>query len=563
MDRIGKGTGMSGTGPDSPSVDCRPGNSSRRIVVYSGNGVPASTTETIEAVAESHPDWQILVVQGPGRPESLRRYLRGKLRRLLREPISYPLEIISESARKLRIPHRRFIGGSVALPPLSRLNNDNVSHYQAQCIHSEGALSVVRQFQPWLGLSLAAPILRPCLFQIPTLGTINVHKSYLPNYRGMPPGFWELHDRVDHTGVSIHWMEPGLDTGDIVDQVRVGIPRFPHPGGLGPVLDAVAIPLLLSVLDRLDAGEVPRRHQPDPETPTRSRPPFLLRQRVAKRFAARRRPTRTVHGRVRNLAKGCLQLLYVHSWAPIRNFAACLAGKAHVTVLLYHRVDDDLLDDVTIGVDQFREQLRLLKRHYDILDLTDFLAARGKPRRRPAVVVTFDDGYESAFVGAKLLRREGIPATFFLSTGIVGSDKPFPHDVEKLGRRVPSLSWPQVADMRKWGFQISGHTVTHANVGRLPLDEAKREIGIAVQDLVARFGHAEAQTWFAYPHGKRQDITDEVRNALPSLGIQHCLSAYGGTNSPDFDPMDIKRQGVDWKYSLLGLRAVVEGWQVR
>jgi hypothetical protein len=71
-----------------------------------------------------------------------------------------------------------------------------------------------------------------------------------------------------------------------------------------------------------------------------------------------------------------------------------------------------------------------------------------------------------------------------------------------------------------------------------------------------------AEKWFSYPYGKPGDITPAVRACLQQLGVQFCLSAYGGVNPPDFDPMDVKRQGVDWKFSLLAFRAMVEGWRV-
>ena len=143
------------------------------------------------------------------------------------------------------------------------------------------------------------------------------------------------------------------------------------------------------------------------------------------------------------------------------------------------------------------------------------------------------------------------------------SDEPFPHDREKLGKTVPALSWDQIREMAGWGFHISQHTVSHANVGKLPAEEALNEITGAMEQLDERLGQGAWEHWFAYPHGKRGDISCAVQSALPELGITCCLSAYGGVNAPDFDPYDIKRQGVDWKYSMLALRAVIEGWRVR
>lgn len=536
---------------------------SRRLVIFCGQWPSPSTVEAVEAIADAHPDWQILILQNTGRGRRLGPFLKSKFRRLAREPLSYPLELLTQAMASLGGRKKRHVGASVRLPSLSDMRRGNVRYHAAESIHDEAALAVVREYRPWLGISLGAPVLKPSLFEIPELGTINVHKSFLPNYRGMPPGFWELHDGQDFTGVSVHWVAAGLDTGDIVAQERVAIPPNSMPESIGPLLDERTGGLLLGVLEELDKGRRPGLAQGPSQTPTRSRPAFLLARRVRHRLARKRSPVLGAGGRLRSLVKTAVLAAYVYAWAPVRNFVNSLRGKAHVTILLYHRVDDAYLDGISVGLGQFNEQMRCLGRHYDILDMPEFLASRGRQRRRPAVVITFDDGYESVHLAARLLRRQGIPATFFVSTRIVGTERGFPHDLQKLGKVVPSLSWPQVMDMNQWGFHIGPHTGSHANVGKIPLEEAKEEIRISVDDLRERLGPQEPQKWFSYPYGKASDISPTVRVALEHLGIEHCLSAYGGVNPPDFDPLDIKRQGVDWKFSLLALRAVVEGWRIR
>jgi len=535
----------------------------RKLVVFCGEPAPPSTVEAVEAVTEAYPHWRILIVQGNRRRVGTWGYLKGKVRRLLTQPVSYPLELACQLGARLRPRTRRRLGGRVRLPTLDKIGQVNVEFFSTECIHDRQVVEKVRRFDPWLGLSLAAPILEPALFEIPELGTINVHKSLLPNYRGMPPGFWELYDRAEQTGVSIHWVSESLDAGDIVEQKAIPISPYAMPGSFGPLLDVAAIELLLAVLKRLDAGEQPLMPQGRPETPTRSRPAWLVARSLRRRLVRRRLGRIGVFGLLRGAAKAVVLWLYVYLWSRIRNLTYRLTGRAHTTVLLYHRVSDDLLDSITIGVEQFRQHLKLLRRSHDILDLQEFLDTRSKPRRRPAVVLTFDDGYQNNYLAAVLMRREGIPATFFLSTGIVGSDRAFPHDAEKLGRCVPALSWQQVRQMAGWGFRFGIHTAGHVNVGRVPLDQAEAEARTAMADLRAQLGPAASDRWFAYPHGKQTDITGQVRERLADWGIECCLSAYGGTNRPKFDPLDVRRQGVDCRFSLLALRAVLEGWRVR
>ncbi|MEW6359067.1 MAG: polysaccharide deacetylase family protein [Planctomycetota bacterium] len=253
--------------------------------------------------------------------------------------------------------------------------------------------------------------------------------------------------------------------------------------------------------------------------------------------------------------------LYVHVWARLRNRVLSALGKCRTAVLLYHSVNDDYRNPLTVGVEQFKRHLSLIKRHYDVLDLKTFLAGKDRPRSRPAVVITFDDGYADNYQAAVLMRRENLSATFFLSTGIVGTESPFPHDITWFGRRLPSLSWDQVREMADWGFGFGIHTVSHANLSAIPEDDAREEILSARKRLEQELGTSEPISWLAYPYGGAADITDRVRDSLNSVGIKCCLSAYGGVNPPDFDELNILRCGVDHNASDLALRAVIEGWQ--
>jgi peptidoglycan/xylan/chitin deacetylase (PgdA/CDA1 family) len=114
--------------------------------------------------------------------------------------------------------------------------------------------------------------------------------------------------------------------------------------------------------------------------------------------------------------------------------------------------------------------------------------------------------------------------------------------------------------MRQWGFEFSNHTATHANLGALPIDEAFQEVAIAVEDLRREVGDSVGIHCLAYPYGRPEDITDDVKNRMAQIDVRYSFSAYGGVNSPNFDERNIVRQGADFKFSLLAFRAAVEGW---
>ena len=66
-------------------------------------------------------------------------------------------------------------------------------------------------------------ILPKTLIEIPKLGCINIHPSLLPKYRGPIPTAWAIERGEDFFGVTIHYMDEGIDTGDILVQNKYSI----------------------------------------------------------------------------------------------------------------------------------------------------------------------------------------------------------------------------------------------------------------------------------------------------------------------------------------------------
>jgi peptidoglycan/xylan/chitin deacetylase (PgdA/CDA1 family) len=109
--------------------------------------------------------------------------------------------------------------------------------------------------------------------------------------------------------------------------------------------------------------------------------------------------------------------------------AALRAFHQKPMVLMYHRIAKAEYDPWGLAVSpaHFDEQLAELGRERDVISLAEFgtlLAARRLPKR--ATAITFDDGYSCNLrVAAPILRAHRHPATFFLTTGAIGSEREF------------------------------------------------------------------------------------------------------------------------------------------
>jgi peptidoglycan/xylan/chitin deacetylase (PgdA/CDA1 family) len=98
-------------------------------------------------------------------------------------------------------------------------------------------------------------------------------------------------------------------------------------------------------------------------------------------------------------------------------------------ILLYHRVSNDTASDpwgLTVSVTHFAQHMDALRRYATPVSLTELLSAADQKAGRARVAVTFDDGYaDNLEVAMPLLETHEIPATFFLSTAALDSDREF------------------------------------------------------------------------------------------------------------------------------------------
>lgn len=136
--------------------------------------------------------------------------------------------------------------------------------YTTRDVNSGEAVAQLRALAPdVIVIATFHNILRKPAIETAGIAALNVHPSFLPALRGADPINLALQQRVKETGVTIHLVDEGIDTGDIVIQQAVPIPPRASEKILRPRLAELAGTLLIKTLDEIARGGVSARRQAD------------------------------------------------------------------------------------------------------------------------------------------------------------------------------------------------------------------------------------------------------------------------------------------------------------
>jgi peptidoglycan/xylan/chitin deacetylase (PgdA/CDA1 family) len=223
------------------------------------------------------------------------------------------------------------------------------------------------------------------------------------------------------------------------------------------------------------------------------------------------------------------------------------SGPHGFRCLVYHSVtpaDEHDIDQMTTPISLLRAQL-------------DYVRSTGRPVVRlgsavrglndgtladGAVALTFDDGFRDGLTNVlPVLQDYGVPATFFVTTGIVRRERAAMHnawpgtylDVEELRRLAAS---PLV--------EIGLHSRTHTRLRGLDYGRLMSEVGEARHELATIIG-TDVEL-FAYPFGSFDAFDARTVAALRSNGFQAAVTGVIGVNKRDSDPFRLARCRVSW-----------------
>lgn len=125
----------------------------------------------------------------------------------------------------------------------------------------------IKRLNPDLVCVVSYGVILPKSFlKIPKYGCINVHPSMLPKYRGAAPIQWAILNGDETTGVTIMYLDEGMDSGDIIVQEEVTIDPDETTGELWNRLSSIGAKLLKESVDKINNGTVKSVPQPEEYT---------------------------------------------------------------------------------------------------------------------------------------------------------------------------------------------------------------------------------------------------------------------------------------------------------
>lgn len=134
--------------------------------------------------------------------------------------------------------------------------------FQFLKIKSDEGVAQLEELRPDLVVTAAfGQILSQRVLDIPKIGTVNVHASLLPAYRGAAPVNWCLIEGETKAGVTTMMTDKGIDTGDILLQRETDILPEENAGQLLSRLSEIGAALLIETLEKIEDGCCPRTPQ--------------------------------------------------------------------------------------------------------------------------------------------------------------------------------------------------------------------------------------------------------------------------------------------------------------
>ncbi len=184
-----------------------------------------------------------------------------------------------------------------AVKQYARLNNLNV--LQPEKLKSESFIAQLKSFKADLFVVVAFRMLPQEVWSIPTRGTINLHASLLPNYRGAAPINWAIINGEVKTGVTTFFIDKEIDTGKIIEQSETEIDPNETAGDLHDKLMSLGATVTVSTVQKILENTIEAKEQHSLQTGIEKHAPKIFREDCLIDWS---QPASAVHNFIRGLS---------------------------------------------------------------------------------------------------------------------------------------------------------------------------------------------------------------------------------------------------------------------
>ena len=133
--------------------------------------------------------------------------------------------------------------------------------FQPENMKDDHFVEKIKSLKPDFIIVVAFRMMPKKIWEIPSVGTINLHASLLPNYRGAAPINWTIINNEKYTGVTTFYINENIDSGDILLQKKVEISENETAGTLTEKLSFEGSQLLCETIDRLSKNKITAKPQ--------------------------------------------------------------------------------------------------------------------------------------------------------------------------------------------------------------------------------------------------------------------------------------------------------------
>ena len=160
-------------------------------------------------------------------------------------------------------------------------------------------IETLRSFDAQLFIVIAFRMLPEAVWQMPPMGTFNLHASLLPRYRGAAPINWAVINGDSETGVTTFFLQHEIDTGDIIKREAIKIDPDEDAGSVHDRLMALGADLTLDTVSHIIAGDLTTTPQTEVEGEAVTHAPKIFKETCRIDW---NRPANEVHNLVRGLS---------------------------------------------------------------------------------------------------------------------------------------------------------------------------------------------------------------------------------------------------------------------